>query len=282
MRTELRRRRAVLVVLLVAALAAALAALASASTPRHAAVRRCRLTITTVATGQGAPDDLALNGSQVLVSDIHANTLGVIRGGHVATLMGGLGEPEGIIVRSPSRLELAAQATNQILSVDLRRHTTSVMAQLPTVPGQSGVDSIEAAPGGDTYAPDSANGVVYRLHRGHLRALAGGFVRPVDVRTWTGGFAVADEYASWVYLQSGARRTKLAKILLPDDLAVVDGHLLATGQTGQLWEVAPHRRLLTGLLKYPQGMVADGPGTVLVSEQSTNRIVRVSGLTGCL
>ena len=80
----------------------------------------------------------------------------------------------------------------------------------------------------------------------------------------------------------GARRTKLAKILLPDDLAVVDGHLLATGQTGQLWEVAPHRRLLTGLLKYPQGMVADGPGTVLVSEQSTNRIVRVSGLTGCL
>ncbi|HET9103313.1 MAG TPA: hypothetical protein VFN55_08150 [Solirubrobacteraceae bacterium] len=275
-------RRAGVVLALTAVLAVLVAAVAPAAAPRHATARRCRLTVTTVARGQHAPDDLAIDGSRILVSDIKANTLGVVRGGHVATLMSGLGGPEGIIVRSPTRLELAAQSTNQILSVDLHRHTTSVLAQLPTVPGQSGLDSIEAAPGGDTWAPDSANGVVYRLHRGHLRAVAGGFVRPVDVRGWAGGIAVADEYGSWVYLQTGSRRIKLAKILLPDDLAVLDGHLLATGQTGQLWEVAPHRRLLTGRLKYPQGMVADGPGTVLVSEQSANRIVRVSGLTGCL
>ena len=245
----------------------------------------CRPQITTLATGQGGPDDLAWDGpvgSRLLVSDVHANTLGVVSGGRVHTLMSGIGEPEGIIVRSPTRLELAAQTTNQILAVDLARHTRRVIASLPNVPGQSGVDSIEAAPGGDTYAPDSANGKLYLLHAGRLRVIASGMIRPVDARQWQGKIAVADEYASYVDVISGARRTHLAKILLPDDLVISGGHLLATSLAGALWEVAPHRRLLTKALHDPQGLVPDGPGAVLVADQQRNRIVRISGLARCL
>ena len=273
----------------VAALAAAgIAVLAATPATRGGTATgamACRPQIATLATGQGSPDDLAWDGpvgSRLLVSDVHADTLGVLSGGHVRTLMSGIGEPEGIVVRSVNRLEVAAQTTNQILAVDLARHTRRVIASLPNLAGQSGVDSIAAAPGGDTYAPDSANGKLYLLHDGRLRVIASGMVRPVDARPWHGRIAVADEYGSYVDLISGARRTHLAKILLPDDLAISGAHLLATSLTGALWEVAPQRRLLTKALHDPQGLVPDGPGAVLVADQQRNRIVRVSGLARCL
>ena len=235
-----------------------------------------------LARGQGAPDDLAYDGSRLLVSDVRANTLGVVRGGRVHTLMGGFGEPEGIVPESPTRLELAEQKTNRVLAIDLVHHTRRTIATLPTVPGQSGLDSIQAAPGGDTYLPDSENGDLYLLHHGGVRLIATGMVRPVDALYWHGAIRVADEYASVIWTISGHRRTRLAKLTLADDLAVVDGRLLAISQFGGLWEVAPRLRLISRAFKYLQGLVAAGPDAAVVTDQTRNTVDRVSGLRPCL
>jgi hypothetical protein len=81
-------------------------------------------------------------------------------------------------------------------------------------------------------------------------------------------------------------RTRLATVPLPDDLAVVSGHLIAVSLGGQVWEVAPHVRLLSSAFaptaSDPQGLVADGPDAALVADESRNSIYRVSGLSSCL
>lgn len=253
----------------------------AASAPDRAAAA-CRPRIVQLARGQEAPDDVAYDGSQLLVSDVRANTLGVVRGGRVHTLMGGFGEPEGIVPLSPTRLELAEQKTNRVLAIDLLHHTRRTIATLPTVPGRSGLDSIQAAPGGDTYLPDSENGNLYLLHRGRVRLLASGMVRPVHALYWHGAIRVADEYASVIWTISGHRRTRLARLTLADDLAVVDGRLLAISQFGGLWEVAPRLRLISRAFKYLQGLVAAGPDSAVVVDQTRNTIDRITGLRPCL
>jgi len=242
----------------------------------------CRPRIVRLARGQAGPDDLAYDGSQLLVSDVKTNTLGVVRGGRVQTLMSGFSEPEGIVPRSAIRLGLAEHKTNRVLAIDLAHHSRRTIATLPTVPGQSGVDSIQAAPGGDTYLPDSANGNLYLLHHGRVRLMATGMVRPVHALYWHGAIRVADEYASVIWTISGHRRTRLARLTLPDDLAVVDGRLLAISQFARLWEVAPRVRLISKAFKYLQGLAPAGPDAVVVTDQTRNTIDRITGLRPCL
>jgi hypothetical protein len=78
----------------------------------------------------------------------------------------------------------------------------------------------------------------------------------------------------------------MAKIPLPDDLAVISNHLIATSLVGEVWEVAPHLRLLSRAFSPtasdPQGLVADGADSVLLAVQSRNTIYRLSALSGCL
>jgi hypothetical protein len=75
-------------------------------------------------------------------------------------------------------------------------------------------------------------------------------------------------------------------IPVPDDLAEISHHLIANSLVGEVWEVAPHRRLLSSAFSPttsdPQGMVADGADAVLLADQSRNAIYRLSGLSGCL
>ena len=202
----------------------------------------CRPRIVQLARGQSAPDDLAYSGSQLLVSDVRAGTLGVVRGGRVHTLMGGFAAPEGIVPLS----------------------------------------RIQAAPDGDTYLPDSENGSLYLLHHGRVRLIASGMVRPVDALYWHGAIRVADEYASVIWTISGHHRTRLAPLTLADDLAVVDGRLLAISQFGGLWEVAPRPRLISRAFRYLQGLTAAGPDAAVVADETHNTIERVSGLRPCL
>jgi hypothetical protein len=209
-----------------------------------------------------------------------------VTGGRVKTLVAGLQVPEGIVPRSADVLEVAEQRTNSILLIDLKRHTRSTIVKLPTVPMQSGVDDIEAAPGGATYVPDSANGSLYLLRGSHLQLLAGGMVRPVGVVRWGSGIAIADEYASTIWRLVDGRRTHLASLLVPDDVVVSSGHLLAISLAGKvaggLWEVAPHLRLVTKAFKNPQGVVTAGADAVIVADQTSNGIYRVAGLSSCL
>jgi hypothetical protein len=55
---------------------------------------------------------------------------------------------------------------------------------------------------------------------------------------------------------------------------------------GQVWEAAPHLRMLSSAFSPttsdPQGMVADGPDSVILADQSRNAIYRLSRLSSCL
>jgi hypothetical protein len=242
----------------------------------------CRPTVTVLAPGQGSPDDLALDGSRLLVSDINRGTIGVVASGHIRTLIGHIREPEGMVPLAGKVLIVAEQATNRILRVDLKRRSIKPILKLRLPPKKTGVDDIEAAPDGAIYVPDSANGRLYLLRSRRLALLARGMNRPVAAIPWKHGVAVADEYANAVWLVVGHRRTQLASLPLPDDLATVSNHLIAVSLAGGIWEVAPHLRKISAAFKDPQGLVATGRSSLAVADQTTNAVYRVSGLAPCL
>lgn len=267
---------------MVAAGAAALLVAAVGARSASGAAAGCHPSVSLLVRAQGSPDDLAWEGSQLLVSDINRGTIGTVVRGRVKTLVGHIREPEGIVPRPPHSLVVAEQATNRVLLVNLCRRSSVPILTLPLPPGRTGVDDIEAAPRGGVYVPDSANGRLYLLRGGRLALLASGMSRPVGALDWGRGVAVADEYANTVWLVRGRSRTRLADLLLPDDLAVVAHHLIAVSLAGGVWEIAPHRRLLSKAFRDPQGLVAAGPSALLVADQSTNAIYRVAGLAACL
>jgi hypothetical protein len=275
----------------VAAAAAALVAAAgfaqAGTRTRADRPRACHLTVTLIAHGQGSPDDLAWDGHTLLVSDIKRGTVGVVAHGRTTTLVAHLRAPEGIVARPGRPLIVAEQGTNRVLAISPATHTRRIVVTLPLPKGKSGIDGINADGPTAVFVPDSARGRLYVLHlrSGRLTEIGRGMKRPVAAIPWRGGVAVADEYASAVW-RIGRTRTRLAPVLLPDDLAVVSGHLLANSLGGRIYEVAPRLRLLSSAfgrtVTDPQGMVADGPDAVLVADEGRNGIYRVSHLSGCL
>ena len=278
---------------IIALLAVALAALVglaqarTSSPPVGAQAGACHLRVSRIARGQGSPDDLAWDGRTLLVSDINGGTIGALGRGRVRTLVGHIREPEGIVPGPGHSLIVAEQATNRVLEIKLRDGSRTTLAKLPLPAGKSGVDGINADGPGTVYIPDSARGRLYILHLRSrtLSLVARGMNRPVAAINWSHATVVADEYANAVW-RIGRTRTRLATVPLPDDLAVVSGHLIAVSLGGQVWEVAPHLRLLSSAFaptaSDPQGLVADGPDAALVADESRNSIYRVSGLSGCL
>ncbi len=235
-----------------------------------------------LAHGQGAPDDLAWESNKLLVSDIAGGTIGVVVRGRVRTLVGRIREPEGIVPRPHHDLVVVEQATNRLLLVNPGRRSRSTIVKLALPPQKSGVDNIEASPSGAIYVPDSANGRLYLFRTRRLRLLASGMVRPVSAVQWRHGVAVADEYANTIWMIRGRKRTRLANLLLPDDLAVVAHHLVAVSLAGGVSEIAPRLRMLSAAFRDPRGLVAGGRNTVLVADQATNAIYRVAELSTCL
>ena len=275
-----------------AAAAVALAALggfaAAQDRSRPARATACHLTQSLVAHGQGSPDDLAWDGHTLLVSDIAKGTVGVVARGHVTTLVAHIREPEGIVAGPGRSLIVAEQLTNRVLEIQLATGRRTTLAKLPLPRGSSGVDGINADGPAAVFVPDSARGRLYVLHLRSraLTLVARGMNRPVAAVHWRGAVAVADEYAAAVW-RLGRTRTRLARLPLPDDLALVGSHLIAVSLAGRVYEVAPHLRLLTSAFfppggGDPQGLVADGPDAILVADESRNAIYRLSGLTGCL
>jgi hypothetical protein len=280
---------------IIALLAVALAALVgfaparTSSAPVVAQAGACHLRVSRIAPGQGSPDDLVWDGRTLLVSDINGGTIGALGHGRVRTLVGHIREPEGIVPGPGRSLIVAEQATNRVLEIKVRDGSRTTLAKLPLPAGKSGVDGINADGLAAVYVPDSARGRLYVLHLRSrtLSLVARGMNRPVAAINWSHATVVADEYANAVWRIGGMRtRTRLATVPLPDDLAVVSGHLIAVSLGGQVWEVAPHLRLLSSAFaptaSDPQGLVADGPDAALVADESRNSIYRVSGLSGCL
>jgi hypothetical protein len=267
---------------------AALVALAAARTPiRPARTAGCHLRLALVAHGQGSPDDLAWDGHTLLVSDINGGTVGVVAHGHVRTLVAHIREPEGIVPGPGHSIIVAEQATNRVLEIQPTTGRRRVLARLPLPMGKSGIDGINADGSGAVFIPDSARGRLYVLHlrSGKLTEIARGMNRPVAAINWHHAVVVADEYAGQIW-RIGRPRRSLGSLPLPDDLAVVSNHLLANSLAGQVYEVAPHLRLLSSAFRPtvtdPQGMVADGSDAVLVADEGRNAIYRLSQLSGCL
>lgn len=260
-----------------------------AAHPRSARVAACHPAVKLIAHGQGAPDDLVWEGRTLLVSDINRGTIGVVSGGQVHTIVAHLHEPEGIVRGPGHSLIVAEQATNSVVQVRLPSGARTTLATLPLPPRQSGIDGINADGAAAVFVPDSARGRLYvlTLATRKLALVATGMLRPVAAINWGHAIVVADEYASAVW-RIGQTRTRLAHVTLPDDLAVVSGHLISSSLLGKVWEASPHLRLLSSAFGQPattsdpQGLVGDGPGAVIVADQGRNAIYRLSGLAGCL
>ncbi len=284
------RRSLALIAAVLAAGATALTVLAGAmAAPRtaHSQALACHPSLKLIARGQGSPDDLAWDGRMLLVSDINHGTIGVVANGHVRTVASHIREPEGIVPGPGNSLIVAQQATNSVLEIKLPSGTRTTLAKLPLPKGQAGIDGISAAGTGAVYIPDSARGRLYvlNLRSRKLTLVASGMVRPVAAINWEHAPVVADEYASAVW-RIGSPRTKLARVLLPDDLAVISHHLIASSLLGKIWEAAPHLRMLSSAFtppaSDPQGMVADDADSLVIADQSRNSIYRLSRLAGCL
>jgi hypothetical protein len=243
--------------------------------------------VTKIAHGQGSPDDLVWNGPTLLVSDINSGRIGAVAHGTTHTVVSHLREPEGMVSGPGHSLIVAEQATNSVVQVAAHGGKRTLLARLPLPAGQSGIDGINADGPGALFIPDSARGRLYVLHLKprKLSLIATGMTRPVAAIRFNGATVVADEYSNAVWRIAG-KRTQLAPIPLPDDLAVISHHLIATSLVGQVWEVAPHRRLLSSAFEPPssdpQGLAPDGPAAVLLADESRNAIYRLSGLAGCL
>jgi streptogramin lyase len=263
--------------------------LAEASTASHRAGARaaaCHPRLTVLAHAQGSPDDLVWDGQKLLVSDINQGTIGVVAHGHVRTVVAHLHKPEGIVPGPDGSLIVAEQATNSVVEIT-PKGSSITLAKLPLPSGKEGVDGINADGPGAIFVPDSARGRLYvlDLRSRKLTLVASGMNRPVAAIPWGNSVVVADEYANAIW-RIRHTRTHMAKVPLPDDLAVISNHLIANSLAGEVWEVAPHLRLLTRAFapasSDPQGMVADGPDSVILADQSRNTIYRLSALSGCL
>jgi hypothetical protein len=237
--------------------------------------------------GQGSPDDLAWDGRTLLVSDINHGKIGVVAHGRVRTLVNHIREPEGIVPGPGHSVIVAEQATDRVLEIKLPRGPRTTLVKLPLPSGKTGVDGINSDGPAAVYIPDSARGRLYVLHlpSRKLSLLASGMIRPVAAINWGNAVVIADEYSNAVW-RIGHKRTRLAAVPVPDDLAVISHHLIAVSLVGEVWEVAPRLRMLSSAFSPttsdPQGLVADGPHSLLVTDQSRNAIYRLSRLSGCL
>jgi DNA-binding beta-propeller fold protein YncE len=279
-------------VALIAVIAAVAVAIATASGAQRAhrtvAAAGCQPQLRAIAHGQGSPDDLVWDGQNLLSGDLARGTVAVIAHGHARTIASHFAAPEGIVPGPKGSLIVAAQKTNSIVEQPLPTGKPRTLLTLPLPHGAEGVDGINADGAGAIFVPDSARGRLYvlQLSPRKVTLVNTGMTRPVAAIRWQGAIVVADEYANAVWRIAGGHRTRLATVPVADDLAVISHHLIASSLLGGVWEVTPHVRQLTDAFaptaSDPQGMVADGPDALILSDQSRNTIYRLSNLAGCL
>lgn len=243
--------------------------------------------VTTLATGFGSPDDLAVLPSGAIVFGDFANkALNIVRPGTGATpsvLASGFIEPEGIVVAKDGALIVAEQSNNSLVEVDPRTGAKRTLRLIKNSTGKDGIDGLGLDPAtGDILVPDSPSGRLLRMSRdgSSLTVIATGFVRPTGAAVEAGGtILVADEFGNAIYRlgKDGSRRV-VAYIYQPDDVVVgPSGTIYANSLSGNIWAVNPtsgRLALLLSGLKLPHGIGVDKSGLVL-AEAGRNRILRL-------
>ena len=247
-----------------------------ANSASAATLGSCKTTVSRVAHGYGAPDDLAILGGKVVFGDIKAGVVARIDGGRVTVLVRHLNVPEGIAVLDEHDIVVVEQGYNRLDTINLSTGSRRVLLRLTNNTGQEGVDSITRI-GSSLIIPNSPYGTVLRYHAGHLTTLATGMSRPTSAVAYGGGLAVADENANAVWLVKRGHVPRLASVPTPDDVAVVNGMLVAvTLGDGKLWEIRPRQRVLAAGFNQPQGLVTTGRRSVAIAASDQNAIFRVS------
>lgn len=239
-----------------------------------------------VAHGFGAPDDLSWgpHGS-VYFSDFGDNAVNRLDpDGHVAVVWRGLRGPEGIVVQPDGSLVVAEQVTNRILHISLARHRQQVLATIPNPGGGLGIDGIARDPGdGSLVVPNAPSGTVLRVAMsGRVTVIATGLGRPVGALVLRNrSIVVVDEQrdAAFHIDASGALHPLGGLLSVPDDV-VGDGgtgfYVSSLGD-GTLRHIAADgtTTLVAAGLANPQGLLRRADGTLIVAEESANRIVAI-------
>jgi sugar lactone lactonase YvrE len=247
--------------------------------------------------GVGRPDDLVFDQmGNVLFSDFYNGTVSrVNRDGSVTVLLRGLAGPEGLIVLSDSRMIIAEQRTNRILSLAPGAQSPTVLRTLPGTPSSAsckdGVDGIAWDQNTNTViVPDSPTGQVYRmsLDGKTLTLLAAGIARPVGAAVDAkGNIYVADECggALWRIDLSG-RTTRIGGFGMPDDVAIdPHGNVLMTDLQPSIHAlirmnpITGKRETLAsqGFIE-PQGLIVNAHDVIYVSDDYANIIMEYSPL----
>jgi hypothetical protein len=232
-----------------------------------------------LATGLAQPDDVLVDGDQVLVGELGTGHIARVGGdapvGGVDRLPVSIPVVEGI-ARVGGTLLAADQADDRVVTV--RGSDVATFLQLQPVRGLDGVDGIAAA-GSTLLVPDSPRGTVLFVGPdGQVQRRVGGFARPTGV--WPladGSVIVADENGGTVVqvAPDGGRQTLVSGLPLADDVvADAAGHVYAISiNGGRLVQVAGGRAVdVASSLQSPQGLGIDQAGNLLVTESGIGRL----------
>jgi hypothetical protein len=231
---------------------------------------RSDLPIVVLASGLAGPDDLVVEGDQVLVGEHASGRIAVLGGPDgLARLPETVPEVEGLARLGPD-LYAADQGSDRVAV--LRDGAVRTFFQLRPVPGVEGVDGIAAA-GSELVVPDSARGSVYFLDgSGAVKRRVDGFARPTGAWPLPGGaLLVADENAGQVVrvAADGGRAVLASGLPLVDDVAADPAgavYAISIGQSSLARVEGGSARPLVAGLKEPQGLGVDPAGNPVLSE----------------
>jgi sugar lactone lactonase YvrE len=237
----------------------------------------------------GDPDDVtaAPDGSMwVSDSDLHA----LVHLSGTGAVLGriAVNDPEGTVVLADGTLAVADQARNRVMAIaPTPSAAAKVLASLPTVAGQLGVDGIGYdATTGQLLVPDSPAGRLYSLSpaTGALTLLASGMGRIVDAIIGPDGaiYAVAETARGLQRVpRGGGTSVQVGGLSELDDVLALNGLLYVTDLTGSVWAVDPStggQRELVSQAAAPQGLAVLAGKLLVVDETSRD----ISWLQPCV
>ena len=260
-------------------------ALGATQPPADIAAAPLNATTTTLATGFGSPDDLAIMPSgAIFFGDFSNKSLNILRpGSSPVALATGFTEPEGIVITKDGAIIVAEQKNNSLVEVNSTTGAKKTLRVINNTTGKDGIDGLGLDPfTGDilvarqpprhalAHEPrwQQAHHNSDRLHPPHRCGGRGQRLYPCGRR-----------FGNVVYrLSKTGKRTFVAHIYQPDDVVVgPSGTIYANSLNGNIWAINPKtlvRHVIVSGLKLPHGLGVDKNGLVL-AEAGRNRILRV-------
>lgn len=230
--------------------------------------------------GMNQPDDLLVDGNQVLVGELVSGAIDRYGGlgpiGSSDRLPGRIPGVEGM-ARIGGTLYVADQPNNRVATLAPTGQVTTFL-QLQTRPGAEGVDGLGAF-GSTLVVADSENGRVLLVDQGgQVQRTITGFTRPTGV--WPlqdGSLLVADELAGQVVRvhPDGTRAIVAGGIPYADDVVADNlGNQYAISISGNdvLSLGGGTATSVAGGLNQPQGLGEDQAGNLYVTESGAGRL----------